>query len=54
MIEPFRSDEHLLDASDNRLKYISEQIHKQGVAVFYDQSFTESQIISLQKTFRGM
>ena len=51
MIEPFRSDEHLINASENRLKYIAERIHKEGVAVFYDQSFTESQIISLQKRF---
>jgi len=51
MIRAFRSDENIIDASDNRLKQIATQIHKEGVAVFYDQQFTESQIISLQKRF---
>ena len=51
MIEAFRSTENLLQTSDTRLRDIATQIHKEGVAVFYDQKFTEDDIIAMQKRF---
>ena len=51
MITPFRSTENILEVSDKRLKQISQQIHEEGCAVFYDQKFTESQIVAMQKRF---
>lgn len=51
MIVPFKSTEQILEVSDERLKEIATQIQKQGCAVFYDQNFTESQIVAMQKRF---
>jgi len=51
MIEAFRSTENLLQTSDTRLRDIATKIHKEGVAVFYDQKFTEDDIIAMQKRF---
>jgi taurine dioxygenase len=51
MINPFRSIENILEVSDERLKQISQQIHSEGCAVFYDQQFTEEQIVRMQKRF---
>ena len=49
MIVPFKSTEQILEVSDERLKEIATQIQKQGCAVFYDQNFTESQLVAMQK-----
>ena len=51
MIVPFRSTENILEATDERLKQISQQVHGEGCAVFYDQKFTEAQIVAMQKRF---
>ena len=51
MIVPFRSTENILEATDERLKQISQQIHGEGCAVFYDPKFTEAQIVAMQKRF---
>ena len=51
MIEAFRSTENILEVTDERLRQIAQQIHGEGCAVFYDQQFTESQIVAMQKRF---
>lgn len=51
MINPYRNTQDIKTFSDSELKVVARQIHKEGVAVFYDQQFNETQLIELQKRF---
>lgn len=51
MITPYRTTEDIKTLSKEQLIDVSKAIHKEGCAVFYDQDFSEDQIVQMQKRF---
>ena len=52
MITPYRTIEDIKTLSKEQLIDVSKAIHKRGFcAVFYDQDFSEDQIVQMQKRF---
>ena len=51
MIEAYRSTQKIQDFSDNDLLDLANKIHKQGVAVFYDQKLEMGDLVDICKRF---